>query len=291
MATFQAQVEGMTGLTVGSNPTTAQLTEFLVEGAYDVTNKSLISNPRDAKLFTRVSGEVTSNGTEKVDRAHITSVIREAGVNNDWRPCEYITPSLQSRVTDTSSIHYTSKYNPSYTILEDGTISVFPVPGATTDAFKVYYINNNMRDTDDDSLAYDSTGIAFFPKSRVYLVVMYASIRTLQSRMASITKPGIAGDGTELTSVSDLSSDNTIDVLGDQSEYDQWWSTTGHLIEDEEDPELGAVQVQKISQYINAFQAQLGGNKTEYDWMNARMMLLAQQYNSVFGQAREEKKA
>ena len=291
MANFQVQVEGMTGLSVGSNPTTAQLTEFLKEGAYDVTNKSLLSNPQDAKLFTRVSGEVTSNGTEKVDRAHITEVIREAGVNNDWRPCQYIRPALQSRVTDTSSIHYTSKYNPSYTVMEDGTISVFPVPGATTDAFKVYYINNNMRDTDDNGLAYNSTGIAFFPKSRVYLVIMYASIRTLQSRMATIAKPGVAGDATELTSVSDLSSDNTIDVLGDQSEYDQWWSTTGHLIEDEEDPELGAIQVQKISQYINAFQAQLGGNKTEYEWMNARMMLLAQQYNSVFGQALEEKKA
>ena len=41
MATFQAQVQGLTGLTIsssGTNPTEAQLSEFLKDGVLDVTN-------------------------------------------------------------------------------------------------------------------------------------------------------------------------------------------------------------------------------------------------------------
>ena len=34
MATFQAQVEGLTGLSIGTSPTTGELTEFLKDGGY-----------------------------------------------------------------------------------------------------------------------------------------------------------------------------------------------------------------------------------------------------------------
>ncbi len=69
------------------------------------------------------------------------------------------------------------------------------------------------------------------------------------STAAAYTSPGVAGDGSELTSVDDLDTDNTIDVHADQIEVDQWWSTLAHLIEDEEDTELAQVQIQKIRTY------------------------------------------
>ena len=187
MATFQAQVQGLTGLTIsssGTNPTEAELTAFLEDGLMDVTNRWLDIHPEDFTQFIRVSGEVTSNGAEKVDRAKIVSVLRESGTNNDWRSCSYIPPEMQSRVTDTSSIHYASKLHPVYTVLEDGSINVFPAAGSDPDAFKVYYINNNGRDTSDNSLTYASSGIAFFPKYKVRLVAIYAAIKSLEAKMA-----------------------------------------------------------------------------------------------------------
>ena len=44
MATFEAQVESLTGITISSSgtiPTQAQLTQFLNDGVIDVTNRTL----------------------------------------------------------------------------------------------------------------------------------------------------------------------------------------------------------------------------------------------------------
>ena len=38
MATFQVQVEGITQLSVSTTPTTAELTQFLTDGAKEVIN-------------------------------------------------------------------------------------------------------------------------------------------------------------------------------------------------------------------------------------------------------------
>ena len=67
------------------------------------------------------------------------------------------------------------------------------------------------------------------------------------------TAPAVGGDASELSDLSSLDTDNTIDVHADQLEFDQWFATVGHFLEDEEDNELAAAQVQKISAYINAY--------------------------------------
>ena len=191
MATFKAQVTGLTGITIdtGTSPTQDELTEFLNDGVKDVTQKCILLNPQNAEQFTRISGEVISNGSEKVARADILSVVREADVNDDWRECRRIPTSIQSRVTDTTSLHYASSYNPVYMVAEDGAISVFPTPGATTKAFKVYYINNNPRGDDDNSVTYNTTGLSFFPNNKVYLVVIYAAIKTIDVNLVFPTIP------------------------------------------------------------------------------------------------------
>ena len=107
-------------------------------------------------------------------------------------------------------------------------------------------------------------------------------MKSLENAMSAKSVPSISGDGTELTSVDDLDTDNTIDVHADQIEIDQWWSTVGHLIEDEEDPELAITQIQKITAYVQAYQAQLQGNTADYNWMQARHQLLVQQYERAF---------
>ena len=78
------------------------------------------------------------------------------------------------------------------------------------------------------------------------------------------TAPTVSGDGTSLTSISALDDNNTIDVLADQIEFDQFWSTAAHLIEDEEDVELANAQLQKIRTYVEAYSTQMQSNLNDF---------------------------
>ena len=285
MADFQSQAMGLTGLTIDASstaPSRAEFSTFLNDGVIDVTNKVVKLRPQDIDNFLREGAEQTSNGFNP-GSSKIVSVVRESGTNNEWYPCSKKHISLQYRVTDTTSLHYASKYNPVYMISQNRNVHVYPEPSADgDDTFKVLYVNYSPEESDGTALDHASTGIKWFPDDKVYLVVLYASIKSLESAMSAKSIPTVSGDGTALTDVSSLDSDDTIDVLASQDEIDQWWSTTGHLIEGEEDIELATAQIQKITAYIQAYQAQLGGNTTDYQWMQARHQILSQQYTQTF---------
>jgi len=188
MATFEVQVEALTSLSIdgSSTPTQDELSQFLKDGVIDVTSKHLAIRPQDANMFTKVSSEQTSNGLD-INGAKIVSVVRESGTNNDWRNCREIPIGLQSNVTDTNSLHYSSKYNPSYMVDENGTISVFPAPDSDPDAFKVYYVNNLPVDKGGNSLVYTHSDIKYFSDDKVYLVVTYAAIKSLEAKLSFYT--------------------------------------------------------------------------------------------------------
>ena len=192
MATFQAQVEGLTGLSIGTSPTTGELTEFLKDGVIDVTSKCIQFKPQDAIKFQRESGTQNSNGFHPKG-AKIISVLREANADGDadgstaWRNCRYIPAHMQSRVVDTDSLHFASIYNPVYTIDNNNTVFVYPTPDSTNDGYNVFYVNNVPTDeTGSSSLAYDDVDIKYFPADKVYLVVMYAGIKSLQNAMSAL---------------------------------------------------------------------------------------------------------
>ena len=179
MATFQAQVEGLTGITVSTTPTTGELTEFLRDGVIDVTNRWLAVKPQDVENFLRTTSS-DSQGVS-VGGAKIVYVMREAGAtgasdgSTAWRACRKIPSALQSRVVDESSLHFASQYNPAYIIENDHTINVYPVPSA----------NNGMKVfTNNTNLAFSHSNIKYFPNDKVYLVVLYAAIKTLQAKMS-----------------------------------------------------------------------------------------------------------
>lgn len=287
MATFETQVEGLTGIAIdgSSSPTQDELTEYLKDGVNDVTNRIITLKPQDASLFTRKSASDTQG--VGVGRSQIISVLREANADGStdgstaWRSCRQVPIDLQSRVVDSDSLHFASIYNPVYVLDDTGIVNVYPTP-SSNNGIEVYYINNTPVNGSGSSLVYSHDDIKYFPSNKIYLVMIYASIKSLENAMSAKSLPGVSGDATELTSVSPLASDNTIDVLGDQDEYDQWWSTFGHLLEGEEDTELAAVQIQKLTTYINAWAAQLQGVTTEYNWMQARHKVLSEQYERSF---------
>ena len=192
MATFQAQVEGMTGISVGTTPTTGELTEFLKDGVIEVTNRWIALNPQDAESFQRTTSS-DSQGVG-VGGAKIIGVMREAGEDGSsdgsksWRPCRKVAANLQSRLVDKTSMHYASQFSPAYVIENNNTVNVYPVP-SSNNGMKIFYVNEEPRDiTNNASLTYAHANIKYFPNDKVYLVVLYASIKTLETVMSNWTQ-------------------------------------------------------------------------------------------------------
>ena len=181
---FIDQVQDLTSLTVSD---TDELSQFLKDGVLDVTNRWLAIRPQDIELFGRESSETTSNASLNLNGARIISVIREDGTNNQWRNCRKISPALQYDVTDVDSLYYASKTNPAYMIGDAGKISVFPTPGSDPNAFKAYYVNKDPVNSSGSALIHSHDDILYFPIDKVYLVVMYAGIRSLHAAMGATT--------------------------------------------------------------------------------------------------------
>ena len=196
MATFQAQVEGLTQLTMATDPapTTAELTQFLRDGVLDVTDKWLAGHPQEVEHFQRESSPIENNGDIDLKGVRIISVMREneADGSSDgstaWRPCRKIPSIMQSQVVDTESLSFASKYHPVYTIIDFNEVHVYPTPDGTNDSFKVFYVNHIPKDlTNSADLAYTHSDIKYFPADKVYLVVLYASIKSLEAAAGNKT--------------------------------------------------------------------------------------------------------
>ena len=256
MADFQAQVEALSGLTITSStsPTLTELSQFLKDGVVDVINRCIIISPRERESFSRESAEQTSNGFNPGSN-EIIAVLREDGTNNQWYPCRKENIGLQYRVTDTSSLHYASKYSPVYMISQNRNIHVYPEPSASgNDTFKVLYVNYDAEETDGTDLQYNSTGIKWFPDDKVYLVIIYASIKSLYNALSAHKNPTVVPN------------------FGDAE----------NLINIEEDAEMLAGRIQTINAQIADYQAKVQESVVDYGWMEQRAKSLIQEYNSAF---------
>ena len=194
MATFQNRVEALTQFAFGvsTDPSVAELTEFLKDGVLDVTDKWLIGHPQETEDFQRKSAIIDSNGGLDLNSARIIAVVREAEADGSsdgstaWRPCRKISPAQQSQVVDTESLSFASKYHPVYMVDENGKINVYPAPDGTNDGYRIYYVNNVPTDlTNEVALTYAHSDLKYFPADKAYLVVLYASIKTLEAAAGS----------------------------------------------------------------------------------------------------------
>lgn len=311
MATFEERVEGISGLAISasSGPTLNELTEFLKDGVIEVTNRCIELKPDEITDFTRESSEITSQAGIDINGAKIISVVRETGTDNDWRAASRISPNSQSRVTDSTSLQYASKYNPVYMVGDDSKISIFPTPNSSNEAYKLYYVNNAPVDKSGASLLYSHSDIGYFSDDKVYLVVLYAACQSLLNNLSnfsisqtvpsltlpsapvppsapSFSTPSISdttvssttisnlgvppsytspsatlSTGSELTKITALGTENTIDDYdGNAIQFDRWFATAAHLIEDEEDVELANTHLQKIRGYIETYSTQMQDN-------------------------------
>ena len=177
----------------------------------------------------RISSESTSQAGVTIPSAKIISVVRESGTNDNWKNCRKIPIGFQYDVTDSTSLHYASKFNPAYLVSEEGAILVYPAPSSGgANSYKVLYINNEPKgDGISDSLAHGHSAIGYFPSKLVNLVVMYASIKALEAKIASFT---IDDEDSEL--VQSLS--NSYNNL--RGQYDQYFGLKAKAMQPKQQP-------------------------------------------------------
>ena len=169
MATFEAQVEGLTSLSIdgSSAPTQTELTQFLSDGAIEIINFM----PPALKQFCATEDTFTSTAVgseaETLDSAQVLSVTRNDGTID--QPCRLIPPSLRGRVSDSDDMNAATTTDPVYYIY-NGKINALPASGSC----KYLEVNN-------PTVAYSDSAISNFPDEYEYLVPLYASIKSLQN--------------------------------------------------------------------------------------------------------------
>ena len=292
MATFEVQVEALTGISIdgSSNPTQTELSLFLVDGVKDVIHRMIRVKPEELVRFTS-----TTNSTSSIAQVgKIFTVVREHDSTTILRKCKRISAGDRYDATDVDSLKYRSKYNPGFYELNG---SIFTVPEAGSG-------NNDIVVT---QIFYD-TGVAYgdevpdnFPESYAYLVALYAGIKSLQNALSAVdissfsltsvppdvptlseSSVTITGTAPTYTAPSlDASSDQITEMeagtIGSaQTDTEQWFDVAGDFIETEEDAELAAAQLQKISAYLQAYSAAMQNNLNIFNDANVEYQAILQ---------------
>ena len=145
MATFESQVEGLTGLTIsssGTNPTQDELTQFLKDGIIDVINRTIELAPTETVKFTSSMSDSNNNGIAVTGKA--ISIVREHDSATILRPCTIIQASDRYEATDVDSLKYRSKYNPGYYEL-NGKIHTVPASaGSNNDSVVTGFVRSKL---------------------------------------------------------------------------------------------------------------------------------------------------
>ena len=282
MADFETRVEALTGLTVGTNPTTAELTEYLKDGVIDVTQRCITLKPNEQDLFADVTGLQVAQSAD-LHGAKVISVLRADGVTAcNFRPCRKISLTLEHLVTDPNSLHFASKFNPAFLQTEDGKINVYPAPSDNSgkDSYKIYYVNNNPQNASGLALTNSHSDIKSFPQDKIYLVILYAGIKSLANALAAkgvTIETALTPDDITLPvpPVAPSIDSTSIDTSGLTNPTFQApvmntpsWSDTENWISVEEDSEMLGARVTEINAKIQAYTADLQSAKTAFDKEN-----------------------
>ena len=129
MATFEAQVEGLTSLAIdgSSAPTQTELTKFLTDGVKEVINvmqKKLHYFCATDDTFTSVA---VGSEAEVLTSGDVLQVIRSDGTIN--QPCVQISYNVAGRASDTTDIKAATATYPVYYIY-NGKINALPASGS-----------------------------------------------------------------------------------------------------------------------------------------------------------------
>ena len=208
MATFETQVEALTGLSIdgSSNPTQTELSSFLVDAVIDVVNRMIEARPAELSKFTN-----TTNSTSYVDKiGKILSVAREHDSTTILRKCTVMDPGDRYDATDSESLNYRSKTSPGYYEL-NGLILCVPEAASGNNDIVVTQVHYDTGLINTDN--YQAGAIAYFPTDYEYLVAIYAAIQSLGAIMGNnvISILAVPPDSPSLSTVT-FSESNSLNI-------------------------------------------------------------------------------
>ena len=246
MATFEVQVEGLTSLSIdgSSSPTQTELTQFLTDGAKEV----LTALPMDKKVMYSTSNALNNSTTYlTLGGSEILGVMRDDGTIN--QPCRRIPSSMSGRAQDSAEMIYGTTSDPVWWIVNN-ILSIYPEPssaGATVQTLAY------------PAVAYGDSSITRFPDEAEYLVPLYASVKTLQNKMASMMD--------EIPRNSDQ--DGTFTTASASS---QGYEKVRYMLENSEDIELAGGVLSSLTNEMQQFMA-------EYKWYQEQQAKLQADYD------------
>lgn len=162
-------------LTSATDPSTTDITRLLADAVVCTTNAIIGVNPDEAVKFSVSTEDASDSGITLTGK--LISVIREHDSTSILRPCELIEANDRYNATDNDSLHYRSKYNPGFYILNGKIHTVPSSAGSDNSAIvsQVGYSTTESAPTPGDPLDHGSTGIQNFPDEYEHLVVLYVT--------------------------------------------------------------------------------------------------------------------
>ena len=274
MATLSAQIQSLAGSVVES-----EIDQWCVDGVRELTNLF----PPHLKEYCYSKQTFTSAAANSEAETMITGQL--GSVYAGSVECRKIRPMDKHKASSSGSIEYATSTDPVYYV-EGNKINILPASlsgvyyviadpsiDANVDSAISNFPNeaeylvvlyaaikvlqnkmNEMGGISDLSISSSAPTIPNDPSISAGSVSPI-TIDALPSA-PNYTAPTITTDGgtIELTTLVSLDAENTIDDFdGNAIEFDQWFSTVTHLIEDEEDVELANASLQKIQTYIQAY--------------------------------------
>ena len=288
MATFEAQVEALTSLSIdgSSAPTQTELSQFLTDGAKEVLN----TLPRSKQsLFTTSNDLNGSSPNFTVLGSEIFSVTRDDGTIN--QPCRIVRPELNGRIRDADDMMAATATDPAYYITNN-ILSVVPEPTNAQNAH-VHTLNY-------PTVAFGDSVIAKFPDDGEYLVALYGAIKSLSNKLSTLIKSdlSISASAPSAPSLATLSYSNAsnadasssavsaitvstvskADISGDVPAYTKPSTTVNFgsgnnfdtLLGTNEDTELASVELQKQNQLLDAHRTDIQNELNEFNKENVR---------------------
>ena len=306
MQTFEAQVEGLTSLTItsSSSPTQTELSDFLSDGASEIIN----AMPQRLKYLCATEDTFNSAafGSEPkpLTSGQVLSVSRTDG--NVYYPCREIPAATAGRVSDSSAfasshMEKATDTDPVYYIYR-GRINSLPatLSGGGSAANRYLEVNRPSVAYTHSSMA---TSLESFPLEYEYLVVTYASIKSLQNAMGDktsslptdVTLPTLslpsAPVAPSIATVSYTDAINAdasieaivvpakIDVSGNAPSFVSPVSPAADFakvttyVETDEDVELASSKLQQIQSQISDFSAKMQESTSKFNKDNVRYQM------------------
>jgi|TARA_R100000049_G_C1939578_1_gene83603 hypothetical protein len=243
MASFQTQIMGLTDLSIsssGTNPTEAQLTQFLTDGAKEVINQL----PGHLLPLCSSSQTFTSGSADTLTTGKILNVFRSDGDIN--QPCRKIPAKQKGRVSDPEEMSYATITDPVF-FIDNNSLDVLPSGGSCSYS-EVQY----------PAVAYSADAITTFPDEAEHLVVLYGAVKSLQNVLGSMNSSIVHSDQDGSYSASSSSS--------------QGWEKVRDYIQSDEDVELSGASLSSLSSEMQQF-------IVEYQWYEKQQAKLQADYD------------